>query len=55
LGIQKGRHIEIFNSYELIFNGDTLDVQYFQEKQGQCSKFFNFLKILIVYLWFHIY
>ena len=39
LGEQKGRHIEISNSFELLFkDNNELDVQYFQEKTEQCME-----------------
>jgi len=46
LGVQSGRSVEIFNSFELLFNGNELDVEYFQEKTEQFKQVFPNLDFL---------
>ena len=41
LGKQDGRHLELFNSFEMKYSPETgIDMDYFRSKEEQCKKEF---------------
>lgn len=49
IGVQRGRTVEIFNSFELLFDPstETLDRSFLEKKQELCKLTYSLLKILM--------
>lgn len=56
IGVQKGRTVEIFNSFELLYDpsSHSLDRTFLEKKQELCSVFLSLPLSIFMQLWLHL-